>query len=78
MQSQDGGVTFGPPVRISSETSNWCTVAYAPANPNFSNFGDYLGTASGGNRTFVTWPDGRNGVSDVFFSEVKGKVKTDR
>ncbi len=73
IQSRNGGATFGPPVRISSDTSNWCTVTYTFANPNFSNFGDYIGTASGGNRTFVTWPDGRNGVSDVFFAEVHGK-----
>ena len=40
----------------------------------FSNYGDYIGTASAGNRTYVLWPDGRNGVTDVFFAEVKGKT----
>ncbi|HSF38413.1 MAG TPA: sialidase family protein [Thermoanaerobaculia bacterium] len=74
VQSRDGGATFGPPVRVSEQTSNWCTTFYTFSNGVFSNYGDYLGTASGGNRTFVLWPDGRNGVTDVFFAEVKGKV----
>lgn len=74
VQSRDGGATFGPPVRISEQTTNWCSTFYTFSNGVFSNYGDYLGTASGGNRTFVLWPDGRNGVTDVFFSEVKGKI----
>lgn len=74
VQSRDGGATFGEPVRISEQTSNWCSTFYTFSNGVFSNYGDYLGTASGGNRTFVLWPDGRNGVTDVFFAEVKGKV----
>ena len=74
VQSRDGGDTFSAPLRVSEQTSNWCTTFYVFSNGVFSNYGDYIGTASGGNRTFVTWPDGRNGVTDVFFSEVKGKV----
>lgn len=75
VQSRDGGVSFGPPVRVSSETSNWCKAAYLFGNTSTSNFGDYLGIVSLGNRTLVAWPDGRNGVADVFFAEVKGKIR---
>jgi hypothetical protein len=72
IQSRDGGDTFGQPVRLSSETSNWCTINFTFANGLLSNLGDYLGVWSGGSQTFVTWPDARNGVADVFFAEVKG------
>lgn len=74
VQSRDGGNTFGPPVRVSETTSNWCSTFYTFSNGVFSNYGDYLGIATSGNRTFVLWPDGRNGVTDVFFAEVKGKT----
>jgi len=74
LQSRDGGDTFGPAVRVSSETTNWCQVNYRlPGTLMLSNLGDYIGTASAGNRTFAVWPDGRNGFVDVFFAEVKGK-----
>lgn len=75
VQSQDGGATFGAPVRVSQQTSNWCTPFYLGVGALYSNFGDYLGLATGGNRTFAAWPDSRNGVVDVFFSEIKGKSK---
>lgn len=75
IQSQDGGATFGTPVRVSEVTSNWCLANYVGINPLYSSHGDYLGVATGGNRTFVAWPDNRNGVVDVFFSEVKGQDK---
>lgn len=74
VQSRDGGITFGDPVRVSEVTSNWCTAAYSFGNTLYSNFGDYLGVVSGGNRTLTVWPDARNGVPDVFFAEIKGKV----
>lgn len=76
IQSRDGGATFGPAVRVSEQTTNWCTTFYVFSGAVFSNIGDYIGSVSTGNRTLVTWPDGRNGFSDVFFAEVKGK--TDR
>jgi BNR/Asp-box repeat len=75
IQSQDGGATFSPAVRVSEQTTNWCTTFYTFSGAVFSNIGDYIGSVSAGNRTFVTWPDGRNGFSDVFFAEVKGKAK---
>jgi hypothetical protein len=74
IESRDGGVTFGPRVRVSSQTTNWCQVDYTFANPNFSNLGDYIGTASAGKSTFALWPDGRNGFADVFFAEIRGKA----
>jgi hypothetical protein len=72
LQSGDGGDTFGAPIRISSETSNWCLANYRlPGTTNLSNFGDYIGSASAGNHTFAVWPDDRNGVIDVFFGGVE-------
>ncbi|HWM92239.1 MAG TPA: sialidase family protein [Thermoanaerobaculia bacterium] len=73
IESRDGGATFGAPVRVSKETSNWCEADYAGVNPLYSSHGDYLGVATGWHRTFMLWPDNRNGVVDVFFSEVKSK-----
>lgn len=73
IQSLDGGATFGTPVRVSEVTSNWCTANYLGINALYSSHGDYLGIATGGNRTFAAWPDNRNGTVDVFFAEIKGK-----
>lgn len=78
VQSRDGGSTFSEPVRITEQTTNWCTTYYTFSGGVFSNYGDYIGTASAGNRTFVLWPDGRNGFTDLFFAEVHGKVKKDK
>lgn len=75
VQSRDGGDTFGAPVRVSEQTTNWCATFYTFSSGVFSNIGDYLGTASAGNRTYVLFPDGRNGFTDLFFTEVKGKAK---
>ncbi len=75
IQSQNGGSTFGSPVKVSDVTSNWCQANYVGINALYSSHGDYLGIATGGNRTFAAWPDNRNGVVDVFFAEVKGKDK---
>jgi len=73
VQSRDGGATFSAPLRISEQTTNWCTTFYTFSNGVFSNLGDYIASASAGNRTFALWPDGRNGFSDVFFAEIKGQ-----
>ncbi len=75
IQSRDGGITFSAPLRVSDQTSNWCTAAYTGAGGLYSNFGDYIGVASDNKSTFTVWPDGRNGFSDVFFAEIEGKVK---
>lgn len=66
--SSDGGVTFGAPLQVSSATSNWCT-AVSNITPNF---GDYIGSASAGNRTLALWADGRNGVPETFYAAVLG------
>jgi hypothetical protein len=35
------------------------------------NFRGYISSIPVGNRVLATWTDGRNGVPDVFFAEVK-------
>lgn len=70
-QSMDGGATFASPIKVSTATSNWCT-AVSNIRPNF---GDYIGSASGGNRVFPSWADSRNGVPDAFFSQLLGAGK---
>jgi hypothetical protein len=70
VQSRDGGASFGPPVRVTTETSNWCKVSYDMHGTQFANFGNYIGISSAGNRTFAIFPDGRNGVPDVYFAEL--------
>src|SRR6266545_343530 len=70
VQSTDGGASFGPPVRVSSETTNWCKVKYDYQTTQYANFGDVLGVFTTGVRTFVVWPDGRNGVPDAYFAEL--------
>lgn len=74
VQSHDGGSSFSAPLRISTETSNWCTANFTFGNASYSNFGDYLGTVSLPNRTLAAWPDSRNGFPDVFFASVKGRL----
>jgi hypothetical protein len=72
-QSTDGGVTFGPNVRVSDVGTDWA----ATATDIIPNFGDYNDISTSGNRTFAVWGDGRLGDPDVFFSEVRfqGKKK---
>lgn len=70
VQSKDGGVTFGPPVKVTSETTNWCNVKYDWETTQFANFGDILGTYTTGDRTFAVWPDGREGVPDAYMAEL--------
>ena len=71
-QSTNGGATFGTPVKVSTATSNWCT-AVSNIRPNF---GDYIGSAAGGDRVFPVWADGRNGVPDTFFANILGAGKS--
>lgn len=74
VQSRDGGSTFGPPVRVSGETSNWCTAPNNFATSTLSNFGAYIGSVSLAGSTLVVWPDDRNGPSDVFYGGVSGQT----
>ena len=71
-QSLDGGATFPTLLNVTTATSNWCTVA-SNVRPNF---GDYIGTAPGGNHIFATWADGRNGVPDTFYATLQGAGKS--
>jgi hypothetical protein len=73
-QSTDGGATFYPPIRVSNVTSNWCETI----SQIVPNFGDYNTAVSAGNRVFATWADGRNGIPDVFFSDILTAGKSKR
>lgn len=67
--SQDGGDSFSMPLKVSSKTSNWCTVV-SSIRPNM---GDYIDAdATAGNEVYMTWADGRNGVPDTFFARAIG------
>lgn len=55
--STDGGLTFGPNIRVSDGI-------YGPTGFGF--LGDYIGSSTGGGKIFPMWPDGRNGNPDVF------------
>jgi hypothetical protein len=70
VRSTDGGATFSAPVRVNSETTNWCKVKFDYSTTQFANFGDILGLHTTGARTFVVWPDGRDGVPDAYFAEL--------
>ena len=71
VQSTDGGSTFSAPTKVTTATTNWCTTV-SNITPNF---GDYIGSVSGGNHVFPTWADGRNGVPDVFTAPILGAGK---
>lgn len=71
-RSADGGPTFGPRVRVTSETSDWCDTQFDSAGFLFPNFGDYLGIFPGRDHTFLVWTDGRTGVPDTFFTTLGG------
>jgi hypothetical protein len=58
---------FGPPTRITTETTNWCTVV----SDIIPNFGDYIDAITVLERTLALWADGRNGIPDVFFAFVR-------
>ncbi|HVR98537.1 MAG TPA: sialidase family protein, partial [Thermoanaerobaculia bacterium] len=72
VQSTDGGASFSPPLRVTSETSNWCKVGFDFQTTQYANFGDLLGIDTAGDRAFVVWPDGRSGVPDAYFAELRG------
>lgn len=66
VHSEDGGVSFKAPLKVSTATSNWCTVS----SNIFPTFGDYIGSISGSNHVLAVWTDSRNGVPDVYFSNI--------
>ncbi len=67
VRSTNGGASFGVPERLTSTTTNWCTVADDPVSILFTNFGDYLGLAAARERAFALWTDGRGGVPEPYF-----------
>lgn len=67
VESLDGGLSFGAPVKVSTATTNWCGVS----SNMFPTFGDYIVARSAGNRLLAAWADGRNGVPEVFFATIK-------
>lgn len=66
VQSFNGGRTFGKPFKVTTETTDWCNVAWN----SYPNMGDYIGAAATFNHVFAVWADGRNGVPDTFFSNL--------
>ncbi len=70
-QSIDGGATFETPEKVTTVSTNWSTTF----SNIFPNFGDYNTSISDGNRLFVTWADGRNGIPDVYFSKILSSGK---
>ncbi|HKH43543.1 MAG TPA: sialidase family protein [Thermoanaerobaculia bacterium] len=68
VRSTDGGASFGPPVRVTSQTSDWCATQADIAGFLFPNFGDFVGLSAGRDRSYAIWTDGRNGVPDAYFA----------
>jgi len=70
--SDDGGVSFSSPIKITEVTTDWG----ATATNIIPNFGDYIFHVSKSNRVMTTWADGRNGVPDAFYATIGvGKLK---
>ena len=65
VSSGDGGVTWGPNLRVSDANSFWTINACGSANQ-----GDYQGITTEGLRVMPTWADARNGDADVFTESV--------
>jgi hypothetical protein len=68
IRSTNGGATFGPPLRLSSVTGNWCQAEYLFAGFLSSNFGDFIGASTAGQKLQATWTDAREGVPNVYFA----------
>ena len=81
-QSINGGTSYETPIKVTDVTSNWCK-----SRTNIiPTFGDYIASASHGNKVFATWADGRlpitpdtlpppagprNRTADVFYATIK-------
>lgn len=72
VSSPDGNPSFGPRVRVTSQTSDWCAAQFDIAGFLFPNFGDYLGIFPLRDRAFLVWTDGRTGVPEAFFATLGG------
>jgi len=75
VRSKDGGPRFGKPVRVTSQTSDWCRTTYDSAGFLFANYGDYLGIFPGRDRTWVLWTDGRDGLPEAYFTALGGSTR---
>lgn len=64
--SIDGGATFAPAVRISTQSSSWQVAADA-----IPNFGDQFRPEARGERLNLPWADGRSGDPDVDFAPLR-------
>jgi hypothetical protein len=71
-ESLDGGVTFLPSQRVSTQSSPW----------NFSdlfvstNVGDHLGFTASGNRVYTLWTDARGTDADVYGATITSDGST--
>jgi hypothetical protein len=70
-RSPNGGASFDYPIRITSQTTNWCETHTDLGGLLEANFGNYLGIATGPGQVFAVWTDGRFGVPDAFFSTIR-------
>jgi hypothetical protein len=75
VRSKDGGLSFSQPVRITSQTSDWCATQFDSAGFLFANYGDYMGIFPGRDRTYVLWTDGRDGVPEAYFTALGGSTR---
>jgi hypothetical protein len=64
-QSNDGGLSFIPNVRVNDTTFSF--LVSADARPNF---GDYTNLAADGDAFYASWADGRLGTPDAFFARI--------
>lgn len=74
VRSTDGGASFGAPVRVTSQTSNWCAAKSDRAGILFANFGDFQALHAAGSRLFAVWTDGRDGVPEAYFAELRSQA----
>lgn len=67
--STDGGQTFSPNFRISSETFDPNAGSFTDATGASDDYlGDQIGLAMADNTGFAAWTDTRNGNQDIYFS----------
>jgi hypothetical protein len=74
-QSLDGGVTFQPAVRLSSQSGSWQFLADGSA----TNIGDHLGVTASGDRTWVLWTDDRgvpNQRVSIYGATIRNEIPT--
>lgn len=67
VHSADGGRFFGKPQLVTSVTTDWCNVGWNI----YPQFGDYIGATAVNNHVLAVWADGRNGIPDTFFANLR-------